>query len=113
MYRSIRNFNIPPPPGISREFDFKSSPGSREFDVLSLPYGGAFDKVGEFEPEVLKFFPFSRASCMHRRDFAFGGKYTVFSDFEGNGLNFVKNWLKETGKEKLCASFEGLYYKIV
>jgi hypothetical protein len=45
---------------------------------------------------------------MHRKD-----KYTVFSDFEGNGLNFVKNWLKETGMEKLCASFEGLYYKIV
>jgi hypothetical protein len=51
-------------------FDFKSSPGSREFDVLSLPCGGAFDKVGEFEPEVLKFYPFSRASCMHRKDFA-------------------------------------------
>ena len=54
MYRSIRNFNIPPP-GIPREFDFKSSPGRREFDVLSLPCGGAFDKGGEFEPEVLKF----------------------------------------------------------
>jgi hypothetical protein len=99
MYRSIRNFNIPPP-GISREFDFKSSPGSREFDVLSLPCGGAFDKGGEFEPEVLKFCPFSRASCMHRRDL-YADKYTVFSDFEGNGLNFVKNWLKETGMEKL------------
>ena len=44
MYRSIRNFIIPPPPpGIPREFDFKSSPGSREFDVLGLPCGGAFD----------------------------------------------------------------------
>ena len=32
-----------PPPGIPREYDFKSSPGSREFDVLSLPCGGAFD----------------------------------------------------------------------
>jgi hypothetical protein len=33
--------------GIPREFDFKSSPGSREFDVLSLPCGGAFDiRVG-------------------------------------------------------------------
>jgi hypothetical protein len=106
MYRSIRNFNIPPP-GISREFDFKSSPGSREFDVLSLPCGGAF------EPEVLKFCPFSRASCMHRKDFALAAN-TVFSDsVEGNGLNFVKNWLKETGMEKLCASFEGMYYKIV
>jgi hypothetical protein len=39
--------------------------------------------------------------------------YTVFSDFEGNGLNFVKNWLKETGMEKLCASFEVMYYRIV
>jgi hypothetical protein len=65
MYRSIRNFNIPPPPGISLEFDFKSSPGSREFDVLSLPCGGAFDKGGDFVPEVLIFCPFSRASCMH------------------------------------------------
>jgi hypothetical protein len=45
MYQSIRNFNIPP--GIPREFDFKSSPGSSEFDVLSLPCGGAFDiRVG-------------------------------------------------------------------
>ena len=43
----------PPPPGISREFDFKSFPGSREFDVLSLPCGGAFDKGGEFEPKVV------------------------------------------------------------
>jgi hypothetical protein len=79
MYRSIRNFNILPP-GISRE----SSPGSREFDVLSLPCGGAFDiKGGEFEPEVLKFCPFSCASCMHRKGFALAAN-TVFSDFEGN-----------------------------
>jgi hypothetical protein len=55
MYRSIRNFNTPPP-GISREFDFKSSPGSREFDVLSLPCGGAFDKDGEFERLAEKHF---------------------------------------------------------
>jgi hypothetical protein len=82
--------------------DFKSSPGSREFDVLSLPCGGAFDKGGEFEPEVLKFCSFSHASCMHRKDFAFAAN-TVFSDFE----------VKETGMEKLCASFEGMYYKIV
>jgi hypothetical protein len=38
-------------------------------------------------------------------------------DFEGNSLNFVKisrkNWLKETGMENLCASFEGMYYIIV
>jgi hypothetical protein len=45
-------------------------------------------------------------------DFALA-ENTVFSDFEGNCLNFVKNWLKETGMEKLCASFEGMYYKIV
>jgi hypothetical protein len=38
---------------------------------------------------------------------------TVFSDFEGKDLNFVKNWLKETGMENLCASFEGMYYIIV
>jgi hypothetical protein len=82
MYRSIRNFNTPPPRAYPREFD-----------VLSLPCGGAFDKGGEFEPEVLKFCPFSRASCMHRNDFALAAN-TVFSDFEGNGLNFVKNWLK-------------------
>ena len=79
---------------------------SREFDVLCLPCGGAF------EPDVLKFFPFSCASCMHRKDFALA-ENTVFSDFEGNCLNFVKNWLKEMGMEKLCASFEGMYYKIV
>jgi hypothetical protein len=112
MYRSIRKFNIPP--GISREFDFKSSPGSREFDVLSLPCGGAFDKGGEFELEVLKFCPFSRASytCTEKTSH-WRQIYKVFSDFERNGLNFVKNWLKETGMEKLCASFEGMYYKIV
>jgi hypothetical protein len=67
---------------------------------------------GEFELEVLKFFPFSCASCMHRKYFALAAN-TVFSDFEGNGLNFVKNWLKETGMENLCASFEGMYYIIV
>jgi hypothetical protein len=44
---------------------------------------------------------------MHRKDFALAAN-TVFSDFEGNGLNFVKNWLKETGMEKLCASFEDM-----
>ena len=34
---------------------------------------------------------------------------TVFSDFEGNYRpNFVKNWLKQIGMEKLCA-FEGMY----
>jgi hypothetical protein len=38
---------------------------------------------------------------------------TVFSDFEVKGHHFVKNWLKETGIEKLFASFEGMYYKIV
>jgi hypothetical protein len=46
---------------------------------------------------------------MHRKDFALAAN----ADFEGNGLNFVKNWLKETGMEKLCASFEGMYHKIV
>jgi hypothetical protein len=36
---------------------------------------------------------------------------TVFSDFEGKGLNFEKNWLKETYMEKLvCVSFEDMYY---
>jgi hypothetical protein len=50
---------------------------------------------------------------MHRKYFALAAN-TVFSDFEGNGLNFVKNsWLKETGMENLCASFEGMYYIIV
>jgi hypothetical protein len=108
-----RNFNIPPPPGISQEFDFKSSPRSREFDVLqSSPHGRVVNLGGEFEPEVLKFCPFSCASCMHRKDFALAAN-TVFSDFEGIGHNLVITWLKETGMEKLCASFEGMHYKIV
>ena len=34
MYRSIRNFNIPPPPGRPWEFDSKFFPGSREFDYV-------------------------------------------------------------------------------
>jgi hypothetical protein len=46
---------------------------------------------------------------MHRKYFALAAN----TDFEGNGLNFVKNWLKETGMENLCASFEGMYYIIV
>jgi hypothetical protein len=33
---------------------------------------------------------------MHRKDFALGAN-AVFSDFKGNGLNFMKNWLKESG----------------
>ena len=49
---------------------------------------------------------------MHRKDFALAAN-TDISDFEENSLNFVKNWLKEMGMEKLCASFEGMYYKIV
>jgi hypothetical protein len=49
---------------------------------------------------------------MHRKYFALAAN-TVFSDFEGNGLNFVKNWLKETGMETICASLEGMYYIIV
>ena len=55
---------------------------------------------GEFEPEVLKFCPFSCASCMHRKYFTLAAN-TVFSDFEGNGHNLVITWLKETGMEKL------------
>jgi hypothetical protein len=81
MYRSIRNFNIPSPranPG-----NLTSSLLQGVGDVLSLPCGEAFDKGGEFEPEVLTFCPFSRASCMHRKDFALAAN-TVFSDFEGN-----------------------------
>jgi hypothetical protein len=38
---------------------------------------------------ILIFCPFSRASCMHRKDFALAAN-TVFSDFEGSSLNFVK-----------------------
>jgi hypothetical protein len=41
-----------------------------------------------------------------------GGKYS-FLRFRGKRAQFVKNWLKETRKEKLCASFEGINYKIV
>jgi hypothetical protein len=33
---------------------------------------------------------------MHRKDLALAAN-AVFSDFEGNSLNFVKNWLKEMG----------------
>ena len=80
MYRSIRNFNIPP--GIYQEFVLKSFPGSSEIDVPSLPCGGAFYKVEEFDPEVLKFCPFSWAFCMHRKDLALAAN-AVFSDFEG------------------------------
>ena len=43
MYRANRSFNIPPPPGIPREFDTFVVPGMREFDYQSLPGGGEFD----------------------------------------------------------------------
>ena len=43
MYRSIRSFNMPPPPGIPRAFDTFDVPGRREFDYQSLPRGGEFD----------------------------------------------------------------------
>ena len=43
MYRSNRNFNMPPPPGIPRAFDTFAVPGRREFDYQSLPGGGEFD----------------------------------------------------------------------
>ena len=99
MYRSIRNFNIPP--RISREFDFKSSPGSREFDVLSLPCGGAFDKGGEFEAEVLKFCPFSRASCMHRR-YLYAQKRQIYSflRFRGKRAQFCVTLAQRNGHGK-------------
>jgi hypothetical protein len=100
MYRSIRNFIIPPT---------RAYPGNLTSSLLQGV--GNLTLGGEFEPEVLKFCPFSRASCMHRKYFALAAN-TVFSDFEGNGLNFVKNWLKETGMENLCASFD-MYYIIV
>jgi hypothetical protein len=70
---------------------------------------GAFDKGGEFEPEVLKCFRFGMLRACTEKMAA----NTVFSDFEGNGLNFVKNWLQKTGMEKRFASYEGMYYKIV
>ena len=38
MYRSNRNFNIPPPPGKPRAFDYFLFPGSGEFDLY---LGGA------------------------------------------------------------------------
>jgi hypothetical protein len=85
--------------------------GNLTFQVFHV-VGHLILKGGEFEKEVLKFCPFSRASCMHRKDFALAAN-TVLSDFEENGLNFVKNWLKKMGMEKLCASFEGMHYKIV
>jgi hypothetical protein len=94
MYQSIWNLNIPPP-GISQEFDVKSSAGS-------LPCSGVFGKGGEFEPEVLTFCPFSRACCTQWR-------WIQFSQIlKETRPNFVKNWLKEMGMEKLCA-FEGMY----
>jgi hypothetical protein len=34
MCQSIQNFNTPLPLGISRKFEFKFSPGSREFDAV-------------------------------------------------------------------------------
>jgi hypothetical protein len=53
---------------------------------------------------------------MHRKDFALAANRQIqFSQISRykKGTIFLKNWLKETGMEKLCASFEGMYYKIV
>ena len=32
------------------------------------------------------------------------------ADFMGKGVGFVQDWLQEKGMEKLCVSFEGMYY---
>jgi hypothetical protein len=61
----------------------------------------------------IKYFRFFLINYLIASDWGRGRANTVFSDFEGNSLNFVKNWLKETGMEKQCTSFEGMYYKIV
>jgi len=44
MYQSNRSLNIPPHPGIPRAVDVFSCPEGREFDELSLPGGGEFDR---------------------------------------------------------------------
>ena len=48
MYQSNGSLKIPSPPqGISRTFDIFSCPGGREFDKLSLPWGGACHHYSE------------------------------------------------------------------
>ena len=39
---------LPPPPGIPRAFDFKVSPGSREFDIPNLLHGEEFESKSQF-----------------------------------------------------------------
>ena len=106
MYRSIRNFNIPPPPGISREFDFKSSPGSREFDVLSLPCGGAFDNgVGHLITEwgvwtgSLKILPVFACFLHAQKRLHIGGKYS-FLRFRGKRPQFCEKLAQRNGHGK-------------
>ena len=67
MRQSNRNFNIPPPPGKPRAFDYFLRPGSGEFDL----YLGA---VGKIEPEVsgFKWFSFSGAEVANSYKHVFG-----------------------------------------
>ena len=67
MHRSNRNFNVFPPPGKPRAFDYFVCPGSGEFDLY---LGG----VGKIEPEVsgLKLFSFSGAEVTNSYNNVFG-----------------------------------------
>ena len=42
MRQSNGNFNVPPPPGTPRVFDYFLGLGSGEFDLKGLPGGGGF-----------------------------------------------------------------------
>ena len=58
MHRSNRNFNIPPPPGKPRAFDYFLCPGVGSLTGKAFPGVGSLTLpgwVGKIEPEVSGF----------------------------------------------------------
>ena len=82
-----------PPPGM-----LKFSPGSREFDVLSLPCGGAFDNGRKFEPEVIILPVFACFPHAQKR-LRIGGKCS-FLRFRGKQPQFCEKLAQRNGHGK-------------
>ena len=70
MRRSIRNFNIPPPPGIPRAFDCASCPGRREFERCVWRAGNLnWIYLLFWRNTPVSFFGFCRVSRIYKTEF--------------------------------------------
>ena len=90
MYRSNRNFNIPP--GKPRAFDYFLCPGSGEFDLYRVGWGKLNQK------------------CQASSDFLFRAPKSLIAintcldemaEFKGRDRIFVSDWLTEKGLQML------------